>query len=259
MEPWQAQNIVGKESFGSSPSPPRTPSVLEWKAVTSLMDLSGVKARKKEVNQPVMNTTSSWSPLPRKCLYPELLECLEEAPMVNSQDQKLPTHMWEKKRLALESRLNLGLNRFGGTTKPIGTPYGPPPSPEISIPSPQISEWCLIMPCEQSDQTMPNLKPLKEEFMCFGVVQELENLVVLGMKREKVLTLSVHDPSFGMAIKIKNMLSLMNFEEVLMWRTCFDGLIVIRSVWKLKGARGLWLEGQYGSLRTWSPLVGTQV
>ena len=258
MEPWQAQTLVDKESSGSSPSPPRTPSVLEWKAVTSLMALSGVKVKKKEETVPVTNTISSWSPFPRKCLYPELLECLEEAPMVNSQDQKLPTPMWEKKRLALESRLNLGLNRFGGTTRQIGTPFGPPPSPEILTPFQQISEWCLIMHCEQSGQTMRNLKPLKEEFMSFGVVQELENLVVLGMKREKVLTLSVHDPSFGMAIKIKNMLSLMNFEEALMWRTCFDGLIVIRSVWKLKGARGPWLEEQYGSLQTWSPLVGTQ-
>lgn len=96
------------------------------------------------------------------------------------------------------------------------------------------------MPSEPSDQTTLNLKLLKEELMSFGVVQEPENLVVLGMKREKVLTVNVLDPSFGMATKINNMLLLMSLEEVLMWRTCYDGLIVIRSVWKLKDHPDPW-------------------
>jgi len=238
-EPWQAELLADKESSGYSPSLHRTQSVKDLNKEPFVMDLPGSKVKRSVDLRPGMNTISSWRPSPRKCLYPELLECLEEAPMVNSQDQKLPTNMWEKKRLALEQRLNLGLNRFGGTPRPTGSPYGPPPSPEISMPSQQMSEWLVIMPCELSEVTSHSLKQLKEEFMSFGVVQERANHGVLGMKQELVLTLSVLEPSFGTATRINNTLLLMNFVEVLMWRTCSDGLTVIRSVWKSKEAQDL--------------------
>jgi len=63
----------------------------------------------------------------------------------------------------------------------------------------------------------------------------LVNLGVLGKKQAYKVIVRIPGANFGAATRVKNMLSAMNFEEVSILRTYYDGQTVTPSEWKLKG------------------------
>lgn len=214
--------------------------------------------KKKERPPPISTGKSAWRS-PRRSLYQELLESLEEESMPSSPVPKRPLPIARRPTQDSRNLSMLGPDPFVEIQRPIGSPYGPPPSPEILNPFPQMSEWSVIVPCELLDLTTPSQKPLIEGLMSFGVVQILANHVVLGMKQEKVLMLNVLDPSSGTVIKIRSMLSSMNFAEVAMWHTCSDGSIVTHAVWKSKALPDPLMLNEFGLQAMWIQDYGIQI
>nr|WAE43114.1 MAG: replication associated protein [Cressdnaviricota sp.] len=267
-----SQTPAAKEFFGSSPFP----SSQMWKMEHSVLlgpklscpcsisekssrRLFGSKANKNaEKKQGTATIKSSWRST-RKSLLPELKACSALIAMGNSPVPKLPLRTVVKKTPELETPLNLESSQFVETLPLIGSPYGPPPSPEILKTYLHQSEYRIIMPCGPSAPIMLSVQHLKEQFMSFGEVLVLANQDVLGMKRELAVTLKIPNQSFGTATVVKKMLLSMNFEEQLMWRTSSDGLIVTQSLWSLKGHPAPYWQLVSGSPVTSIPVCGIRI
>lgn len=154
---------------------------------------------------------------------------------------------------------NGDLNPFDEIPRSIGNPYGVPPSPEILTRSPRVYEWLVIGPFELLGQTSYRLGLLSERYLSSGVERRLVNLGELGMKPEWTLILSVREASSGMVIKVKRILLSTSFEAESIFPMFCDGVIGIRSVWKLKDQVDHWTPNVYGSLPMLIPEIGTQI
>lgn len=170
----------------------------------------------------------------RRSLFAELQACSGQTSTQSFQEVPVPRHTAIRRTPGSDKLLNSEPNPFVVTPPRIGSQYGPPHSPVICSPFRPMSEWYLIVPCEQLELTTQSRCRLIEGLMYFGVVQVQANLVVRGMKQESVVTLSALDQSFGTVIKVKEWLSLMNFVEASMSHICLDGLTVTQYVWKSK-------------------------
>lgn len=248
-----------KEYSGFSRAPARTPS-----SPTALqmdlyqLELSGCMDNKKEESQQDIFTTNCSSPLERKLPYMESREYLERAYMLNYQDPKPPKRTVTKKRPELVTSSPLVRNQSVETPRLIGSPYGPPPSPEILTEYLPQYVFNLILPLDRSDQTTQLVKELKKQLRFFGDLQELVNQDKRGRKLDRRLILSVLDPSSGMVTRVKSMLSAMNFVELSTFPTFLDGVIGTQCVLKLKVLADPSALRRSGSRRIWTQDVGTQ-
>jgi len=210
-----ALQFEDRESFGFSRSPTPPPPAMLSQMEHYRMGYAGPKdKKKKEARRATDTINSSWRSA-RRSLLPQLKECLEPPVMPNSPVPKQPKLTATKKSLESVSPLKLEPSPSREIPKSTGNPSGSQLNRETWNPFPPLYEWSLIVPSGQSDQTIQWRYQLIEMLMSFGVVRVLENHDVLGTKQEMVVMLSAHDPSSGTVIKIRDMLLLMNFVEVL--------------------------------------------
>lgn len=167
---------VGRGSSGSLQSP------IMDSPLTVLANVAGSVDSSNLVNLD-SSTGRSSSPSGRRFLFPDAVSSSDHS-MPNSRDQ-MPqlTTAGNTIRQSLARNLNSVRNQSVETTPSTGRTYGPPPSPEILIRSPQISEWCLIGHYEQLRQTLANLLDSFEDVRFTGVQLEQAKAAERGLKR----------------------------------------------------------------------------
>jgi len=116
----------------------------------------------------------------------------------------------------------------------------------------------IIEHSKSSLRTVWKSLQLCEPLMFFGVEPEQEKVSEPGRRQVYRLTLKIHAPNGGAVIRAKNMLSLMNFEEVLTYPTCYDGSIATLSVWSSKVVLNLSYVQRYGLPAIWLQKLGSQ-
>lgn len=130
----------------------------------------------------------------------------------------------------------LGLNsepsRSEETQRQIGSQFGPPPSPEIWQRSQRMYVLQAIGPYNALEPIMNLYLQLNESALSSGGQLVLESPVGHGPRLDLTLTLKIHEPSSGVATRVKQMLSLMNFEVALTLPIYSDGWIDIQYVLK---------------------------
>lgn len=164
--------------------------------------------------------------------------------------------MFGKMKRLWENVLNWGNCRCEETLRPTGMKLRPLQLPETSSQCQVTYSFVITTPCEESVQTILDRLELINLFFCFGAKLELESHIVLGMP-SRTHMLRIHAPNGGQAIEMKKQLSLMNFEEVLMWPTFSDGWINIQFRWKQREVLPRYLRRQSSSPRISPPPPGT--
>jgi len=167
--------------------------------------------------------------------------CPEVMPVMSTSGKKTPASMepslnWEDAPLAEEDLL-------------IGTPFEHKLFKETLLKYPATYMFGVTTNCEGLAKTTYNRLLWSELVMCTGVVLGLGNREEPGKKLDYMLTLRIRDPNSGMVTKVMNMLSSMSFEGASTSLTCSSGLIVIRSLWKLKDPVQCCELHQFGSLQ----------
>jgi hypothetical protein len=204
-----------KEYGGSSHVPTQMPCVSLSQKENYPPNSSMLPARKKKgTPQPLSTGNFAWRS-GRRSLLPQLQACLEPEFMPSSPAPKPQLTTVTRNSPEFPSLSNLEPNPFDETQEPIGMPYGPPRSPEISNLSQPMYVWLATVPCDPLGQTTQIVEECQEQFKYFGVLRARANLTVHGQKQELTLILSVPDPSSGTVIRINNMWWSMNFEGVL--------------------------------------------
>lgn len=237
-----------RESFGFSLSPLmlNTPTpVGRWDCS---MESSGLLDNVKLEHKPDMNTGRSWSPSPRRRLWPKLKESLETTSMGSCPEVKPLLGTARKLTLPLMGLpLSMEQNPFEEMSRQTGNESGMLPRPEMSNPFPQMFEWSITGPLDQLLRTMTSRLVLNEFVTCSGDLPVLANLAEPGQKEDWTLMLKTLEPSFGadtrylvVNCRVNNMLSLTNFEAELISLTSCDGLTGIRYVWKSKDPQDHW-------------------
>jgi len=189
----------------------------------------------------VSDTTSSWSPSPRRRLYDRLNQLLESPqPISNQQDQLLQTTMFGRRTPELANHFNLDLNPFKETQKQTGIEFVISHLPDKWMMSPVKYTFDITATFKEFEWTRFNLFPWNDLQPYSGVLLEPANPDEPGKKPEDPLTAKIHVQSFGVAIMVSKTLSSMNFEEQSIYPTYSDGWIVILSGWKLKEALFPW-------------------
>lgn len=164
--------------------------------------------------------------------------------------------MFGKMKRLLANALKLGNCPCEETPKPTGTRLEPLLLQETSNQCQVTYSFVITTPYEESVQTILDRLELINLFFCFGAKLELESHIVLGVP-SRTHMLRIHAPNGGQAIEMKKQLSLMNFEEVLMWPTFSDGWINIQFRWKQREALPRYLRRQSSSPRISPPPHGT--
>jgi hypothetical protein len=95
-------------------------------------------------------------------------------------------------------------------------------------------EWSAIGPDELLEAIIPKLFQWNEMLLSSGVRLELGSPDERGMKLAWTLTVKTLVPSSGVAIRMNQILWLMNFVEVSTLPIFFGGWTVILSEWKLR-------------------------
>ena len=102
--------------------------------------------------------------------------------MPSSQEVKPLLNTAGKKIRALTVLGSGEVSPFDETLKQIGHQYGPPPSPEISLPSQNKFEYVIMGTFEELDQIIWRLEQLFVQSGYFGALPVLENQDWLGNK-----------------------------------------------------------------------------
>jgi len=189
----------------------------------------------------------SSSPLESSKVFQQSEDCLDQF-MRSLPDLVQQENMFGKKTPQFkEQDLNLESNPFQDVPPLNGIKSGNLLKEEILMRSPHRYVFKVIELSEQSMQTLRNQLEWSDSALYFGVKLELVSRGVLGMKQEWMLILKIPGPSFGAVTEVKKMLLSMNFEEVSMSRTSYDGWIDIQLLWKLKAGRMCMSPQRYGS------------
>lgn len=247
---WEQED---RESTGSSPSPEMTGRpVYRRESIGSEDNLNGAQPRDT-------STGSVWWPSPRRNLWPESNQSLENPCTPNSRDQRVPTTTFGRK--TPESKvpnLNTGNDPSSETAQRIGTPSGDLQLLEISVPFRQKYVFVITGHCDQLQRTLQNQLVWSELALYSSVQLEQENHDLLGNRLGWKLTVRIPTQSFGAVTVAKNVLSSMNFVVASMYHTYYDGLIVIHATWKLKDHLSHYVQNPFGSHPTWTWNNGTQ-
>jgi len=242
-----------KQNIGYSPFPqiasPRTPcptrdgSEASWSAGTE--DISTGKSTVSLSGKSDLVRSNSCSPT---------------KPTVSLVGLKGPSTMCGKKTPeSKEPNLKSEVELCNVTPKKIGRKYGNLRRRATLKKLNRRFEFAITELCEQSALTLRNQLEWSELAMCSGVELVLESQGVLGNLPVWTVTLKIPIQSSGAAIKVRKMLSSMNFVETFQSRTCFDGWIDILSQWKSKDLAVLLWPKTFGSLAMSSQNFGTQI
>lgn len=145
--------------------------------------------------------------------------------------------MFGKTRLQLqEVGLNWERSPFKGTAEPIGTSSGSWPGKESWTMNVcrQTYTSAIIVPSVLLLGIVLHRLQVSEVLDSFGAQLDLAKADGLGKKPVHLLTVRTLGRSSGAGIEVRNILSLMSFEEVLMFPTFSDGSTDMLAVWKLR-------------------------
>lgn len=117
----------------------------------------------------------------------------------------------------------------------------------------QTYTFVVTTNCQESLRIMLDQLQWFVPALFFGDQLEQESQNVPGKKQETLHTLRIPEQSGGMATRVRQTLSLMNFEEVSTYHICFDGWIATHAQWKRKGEICLCKQPIFGLPQT-SPL-----
>lgn len=158
----------------------------------------------------------------------------------------------------MELNLNLDQSPLNESQRSIGSKYGHMLSTVESKKSPPRFVYRATAPYEALVQTMITLLAWNETAEFISVKLVLVSPVVRGMKQDWMLSVKTHGLNSGVDTKVKRMLSLMNFVEVLTYPTSCVGWIVIQSVWKLREVADPCVPSTSGLPATFRRETGTQ-
>lgn len=211
-----------------------------------------VKLGKEDSNTGSLSSTTrvkSVSVLSRK-LFPERIwSSPDRSPLKTMSGRKTP----ESKVPALNSVSS----PFKETVPKIGKKSGTRLNPEQSNRFQLMFEFdgkvtlmLVIIPCVEYAETIRDLLQWNVSYTFSGVQQGLVNQEEPGKRLVWKLTQRIPARSFGAVIKVKNMLSSMNFEEESTFPIFCDGWIGIQSSWKQRDPQCVCVPKLSGSPRT---------
>jgi len=213
------------------------------------------KANSKQPS-PVSSTGRSSSTCQERGLFDPFESSLGHT-TTNSPDPRLQKTMFGRRLLeSLEPNLNLGADRCKETNQPTGTKSGSPLPREESPTYLRTSVFVVISHCEPSARHLLFRLGLNEWLMSIGARLVLESREELGEKGEWTVILKIRERNFGVVTKIKEMLSLMSFEETSTFPICYDGWIDIQSGWKSKDQACPCMLKRFGSRQMFIQLNG---
>jgi len=204
------------------------------------------------------STGSWWSPSPTRNLLPKL-QASSDPSTSNSPIPMERMPIARRQRLPFLARnLNLGASLYSGTPRKTGTTSGQELNLGTLMEFPQVFVYKVIVRSGLSARTLADRLLSSVQSMSSGVQLEQERVDEPGMRPVWMLTLKIQEPSSGVVIEIRSMLSSMNLEETSTSHTCCVGSIVIRSLWKSKAALRSLKRRRSGSPRILTPESGTQ-
>ena len=175
---------------------------------TPMQAASGLEDSWNKENQD-MSIGRSWSPCPRRVLWPRSNQSLETNVMPSSVDPVQPPSTCGKTPHGSPTHnLNSAVDLSAEIQKQIGRVFGNQQRRATSNASLRIFVFKVIGPYDRLHQTMINLLDMNESVLFFGVKLARANPEELGMKQESKLTVKIPAQSFGAVIKVKRMLSL---------------------------------------------------
>lgn len=122
--------------------------------------------------------------------------------------------------------------------------------------SQQVYEFVVIAPFAKLSQICNQYFRVKNLYSCTGESLELESPLELGTKQAWMLTLRILTPSSGMVTAVKNMLLLMNLEEILAFPISYDGLTSILVLMKSKAPMLPLKPNPFGLPQTYDLAIG---
>jgi len=182
------------------------------------------------------STGSSWSPSPRKVLWPSSKDSSDQLDTGSWLSQGQPANTAGKKT-PVSPELNSSLDPVPSASPQnlTGMTSGQLLKLALSTESRHLSRFDVMAPSEESLQTLRNQLEWSELVMFSGVQLVLASQGELGKKLDYKLILKTREQSGGVGILIMNTLLLMNFEVQSISHTYSDGLTDTQSWWKLKG------------------------
>lgn len=193
------------------------------------------------------STGKSWSPSPRRKLWPKSEESLENA-MPNPPGLTVPESMFGKKTRVLRARSsNMELWHAAETNLLIGKA-----SKDLLL----KATWKKFLPtylfvatvnCGELAKTIYDRLLWSALVQFSGAVPVLESQEEPGKKRAWKLTLKIQTANFGTVTEVTNMWSSMNFEVQLAYPICCDGLTDIHVSLKLKDRQSCFAQPRSGS------------
>lgn len=172
---------------------------------------------------------------------------------IGNRADQIPRPLTSGKKIPVfkEHNLNWDENLSTEMNRPTGNQSGTTQSQETSWPSPQMSEYVIIVRSKALRQTIFTRLQLFEPQVYIGAHLELAKLVELGKRPAWRLILRIPGPNGGTDMLINSMLFSMNFEERLTYRTFSGGWTVTQFLWKEKALPDLSWPTNFGSHPTY--------
>lgn len=242
---WQEGKVLsGSQQYRSMVSSPGSPLASYTSKASSRMQ------------SPVSSTGSLSSTSPERGLFDPFESCLGHT-ISNSPDPRLQKTMFGRKLLeSMERNLNLGCDLDNEPVRLIGRPCGSPPVKEELPIFPQTSAFVVTLHCEPSARHMLFRLACNEWLMSIGAELVLASREELGEKPVWTLTLKIRALNSGVDTKVREMLSLMSFEEESTFPICLDGWIDTQSGWRSKAQVCPCVLKEFGSPQMFIPRNG---
>jgi hypothetical protein len=130
---------------------------------------------------------------------------------------------------------------------------------EISPTFQRTYTFVVTTSCRESFRIMLDQLRWFAPALFFGDQLEQESQSVPGKKRGSLHTLRIPEQSGGMATRVRQTLSLMNFVEVSTYPICFDGWTATHAQWRRREAICLCKQPVFGSPVTLTPESGLSI
>lgn len=247
--------------IGCSPSPP--PGRPHWNSPEA--QTGYVDNEKSETEALITGNLSSDYPAlsglaGSRYLTTKLSQTFTQRLTASLQDLSQPKTTFGKTKPPFwERALSSAERAFNEIPPPIGRKSGNQQRSETLWQSQQISEFVIMAPCRESLQTSLRLLLSSVPQMFTGALQEQAKLGERGKRPVWMLTLKTLGPSGSVDIEVSHTLFSMSSGEPSIYRTFFDGWIVTRFVWKLRGLRDLSWPAPSGSQATFLQSDGTPI
>lgn len=180
------------------------------------------------------DTGSSFSPQPRKLLWPPYKGFIPKQDIMNSHIQRMQKTTSRKRKHGWDRNLNSEQDHSKETAQTIGKTLETVLNKETSKPFRQTFTSVITLPSKELVTIMLDLFQSTGFATSCMVELALENPTGPGMPILEH-TLKIHALSGGMGTKVKKWLLSMNFVEELTSPIYYGGLTSILSKWKLKG------------------------